>query len=95
MSDLFNKNYYIDLDVIVEKCKTDTTTKDEDGKDVLEINIFKYEIIKMMIDRVINEIDDYEDEEIDIFQKEKSSSTSYKLAFNTLLKHDIIIEETE
>ena len=29
----------------------------------------------MMIDRVINEIDDYEDEEIDIFQKEKSSST--------------------
>ena len=63
MSNFLTKEYYIDLDGIVEKCKTDSSAKDEDGQDIIEINIFKYEMIKMLIDRVINEIDDYEEDE--------------------------------
>jgi hypothetical protein len=72
-----------------------TTSKDEDGQEIVEINIFKYEMIKMLIDRVINEIDDYEEEELDIFRKDKVGTPSFRLAFNTLIKNDIIIEENE
>ena len=52
-------------------------------------------MIKMLIDRVINEIDDYEEEELDIFRKDKVGTPSFRLAFNTLIKNDIIIEENE
>jgi hypothetical protein len=95
MSNLLNGEYYIDIDAIVEKCKTDSSSKDEDGQEIIEINIFKYEMIKMLIDRVINEIDDYEEEELDIFRKDKVGTPSFRLAFNTLIKNDIIIEENE
>lgn len=95
MSSFLDKEYYIDLDGIVEKCKTDSSTKDEDGQDIIEINIFKYEMIKMLIDRVINEIDDYEQDELAILRSDKIGSASFRLAFNTLIKNDIIIEEKE
>ena len=59
MHKFYGKDYYIDIDGIVEKCKTGGTISDEDGKDVIEINVFKYELIKMMLERVLNEFDDY------------------------------------
>ena len=47
MVEVFGKSYYIDIDGITEKCRTGNTIKDEDDKDSIEINIFKYEIIKI------------------------------------------------
>jgi len=55
-----------------------------------QINIFKFEIIKMCIDRILSEIDEV-DEDLGSFGANKTS-TSFKLAFNTLLKYEIIIE---
>ena len=74
MGKIFENSYYIDVDGIIEKCKTGGMLQDEDGKEVIEINVFKYELIKMLIDRVINDFDDEMEEEMDIFSKNQSNS---------------------
>jgi hypothetical protein len=93
MVELFGKHYYIDLDGITDKCRTGNRVKNEDEEedDTLEINIFKYEIIKMCLDRVLSEYDEV-DEELGAFGK-NNSTTSFKIAFNTLIKYEILIEE--
>jgi hypothetical protein len=93
MVELFGKSYYIDVDGITEKCRTGNTIKEEDGSESLEINIFKYEIIKMCLERVLGEVDEI-DEEIAMFGK-NNVTVSFKIAFNTLIKNNILIEENE
>ena len=77
MVEIFGKNYYIDIENIVNKCTTYIPVKiDEDDEDddkqnaesttTIEVNIFKYEIIKMCLDRILNDIQDV-DEEMGIF----------------------------
>jgi hypothetical protein len=94
MVEVFGKLYYIDLDSISEVCRTGKTIKDEeDDSETLEINIFKYEVIKMCIERVLNEFED-SDEEMGLFAQ-KETTVSFRIAFNTLLKNNILIEENE
>jgi hypothetical protein len=93
MVEIFGKNYYIDIDGITEKCKTGNTVKDEDNNETLEVNIFKYEVIKMCLERVLNDYEDV-DEEIGVFAQ-KDTSISFKIAFNTLIKNEILKEEDE
>lgn len=93
MVELFGKAYYIDLDGITDKCRTGNKIKTEEDEDTLEINIFKYEIIKMCLDRVLSEYEEV-DEELGAFGKNTSSS-SFKIAFNTLIKYEILIEDDE
>jgi hypothetical protein len=92
MGKIFENSYYIDVDGIIEKCKTGGMLQDEDGKEVIEINVFKYELIKMLLDRVINDFDDEMEEDLDIFSKNQSNSKSFNLAFNTLIQYGIILE---
>ena len=87
------KDYYIDIDGIVDKCRTGGTISDEDGKDVIEINVFKYELIKMMLDRVLNEFEDEGDDDMLSSLKNGPGSLSFNLAFNTLIQYGIINEE--
>jgi hypothetical protein len=92
MVELFGKNYYIDIDGITDKCRTNKTVEEDDEDEgATEINIFKYEIIKMCLERVLGEIDDV-DEEMGMFAK-NTTTTSFKIAFNTLIKYKILIEE--
>lgn len=91
MVEVFGKYYYIDLDTVTEVCRTGNTVKDDDGGESLEINIFKYEIIKMCLERVLNEFDE-SDEEMGLFAQ-KDTTISFRLAFNTLVKNNILIEE--
>ena len=93
MAEFYNKNYYIDIDGMIDKCRTGGTLQDEDGKDVMEINVFKYELLKMMLDRVLNEIDDIEEDDVLSSLKQSSGSVSFNLAFNTLIQYGIINEE--
>ena len=67
--------------------------KEDDGSESLEVNIFKYEVIKMCLDRVLGEIDEV-DEQLGKFAQE-GTSVSFKIAFNTLIKNKILIEEEE
>ena len=92
MVELFGKSYYIDIDGITEKCRTGNTIKDDEGE-TLEINIFKYEIIKMCLDRVLNDYEDV-DEEMGVFGG-NNVNVSLKIAFNTLIKNGILIEDDE
>jgi len=93
MVEIFGKSYYIDLDGITEKCRTGNTIKDEEEEETLEVNIFKYEIIKMCLDRVLGEIDEV-DEQLGKFAQE-GTSVSFRIAFNTLIKNQILIEDDE
>jgi len=93
MVEIFGKSYYIDLDGITEKCRTGNTIKDEEEEETLEVNIFKYEIIKMCLDRVLGEIDEV-DEQLGKFAQE-GTSVSFRIAFNTLIKNQVLIEDDE
>lgn len=88
-----SKNYYIDIDGMIDKCRTGKTLQDEDGGDVMEINVFKYELLKMMLDRVLNEIDDMESDDILSSFKQTPGTLSFNLAVNTLIQYGIINEE--
>jgi len=100
MLQIFGKNYYLDIDGIVDKCsmaekinenvKNDENDENSSEDESQTINIFKYEIIKMCIDRILDEVDDV-DEEMGPFAS-NSTTTSFKIAFNTLLKNQIILE---
>jgi hypothetical protein len=93
MVEIFGKYYYIDLDGITDRCRTGKTIKDEDDQDTLEVNIFKYEVIKMCLETVLSEIQDV-DNEMGAFAA-KQTSIAFNLAFNTLIKNEILIEEYE
>jgi hypothetical protein len=93
MPDFKNNDYYLDIDGYIEKCRTGNTLKDEDDKDVMEINIFKYEIIKMMLERILDEFDEEGDDDVLSSLKGKKTSVSFNLAFNTLYQYGIIKEE--
>ena len=62
MVEVFGKFYYIDVENLTEKCSMSPPSKDENGNNVLEINLFKYEVVKMCIGRILNEYDDDDDE---------------------------------
>lgn len=88
MVQIFGKNYSIDIDEIIRVCETSKDSEEE----ATEINIFKYEILKFCLDRVLNDIDGEIDEEIPIYAQSELS-ISFKIAFNTLIKYNILTEE--
>ena len=96
----FGKNYYIDIDGITDKCRTVKTknngTEESEFEDeaTIEINIFKYEIIKMCLARVLSEYEEDENE-MSILKGSNNSPISFKIAFNTLIKYEILIEDDE
>lgn len=91
MVEVFGKYYYIDLDAVTEVCRTGNTVKEDDGSESQEINIFKYEVIKMCVERILNEFDE-SDEDMGLFAQ-KDTTISFRIAFNTLVKNNILIEE--
>lgn len=93
MVEIFGKSYYINIDAVSEKCRTGNMIKNEDGSETYEINIFQYEIIKMCLDRILNDIEDV-DEELGAFGQ-TDTSISFKIAFNTLIKNQILVEDDE
>lgn len=105
MFEIWGENYYIDVENIVDKCTTvlPLKKKDEDNKEdnddipdaTIEINMFKYEVVKMCLDRVLNDFDDMDETDDKILKKFAlpDMSVSFKLAFNTLIKYEIIIQD--
>ena len=90
MVKIFGQAYYFDLDAINEECKTGKLIKIDDNEtDVLEINVFKYEILKMCIERVLNEFEQI-DEKMGQYAMNESS-ISFKIAFNTLIKNNVLL----
>jgi hypothetical protein len=92
MLELFGKHYIIDIEEVTNACKTGNKTQDDDGNDTYEINIFKYELLKLCVERILNEYEK-EDSELAGYNSNNDVSLSFKLAFNTLIKNNIIIED--
>jgi hypothetical protein len=94
MFDTFGKNYYLNLDNLINQCKIDydDSPKSEDAT----INIFKYEILKMCVDRLINEIDDIDEvnENLGIYNN-NDMPISLKITMNTLINYNILTEDDE
>jgi len=62
-----------------------------DNDDEQSINIFKYEIIKMCIERVLLSFDEENQERIGGISTGENNM-SYKIALNTLINNKILIE---
>jgi hypothetical protein len=99
MLEIFGKQYYIDVNRITEECRIDDTESSEkieteNTEEVSQtINIFKYELLKMFVERVLSENIE-EDDSIGVFASE-NTSISFKMAFNTLIKNNILIENDD
>ena len=96
MVEIYGKHYYIDLDAVTDRCRIEGIKKYDDEEEEGDesagsLNIFKYEIVKMCLERVLGEYDE-QDDDSDIFGVKKASQ-SFKIAFNTLIKYEILIEE--
>lgn len=91
MVEVLGKYYYIDLEGITKQSQTGSTILNEDGTETAEINIFKYEILKVCLERILNEYQEVDDN-LGPFGEE-SLSVSFKFAFNTLIKYKILIED--
>jgi hypothetical protein len=89
MAQIYGKNYYIDVDNMIEICKT-AKSMTEESEDNLEINIFKYEILKNCVEKVLNTYEDMDDEMPLLI--ENQFDISFVLAFNTLIKYNVLIE---
>ena len=98
MVEIYGKHYYIDLEAITECCKIEKPTPKATGKskgetENTEINIFKYEILKLCLERVLSEYEEVDEELGELSQKD--SSISFRIGLNTLLKYDILIDDYE
>lgn len=96
MVEIYGKHYYIDLDAITDSCKIEktkpkSTAKGKDENENTEINIFKYEVLKLCLERVLSEYEEVDEQLGDLAQKD--SSISFRIGLNTLLKYDILIDD--
>ena len=81
MFTIFNENYYIDLDKIVDECELKETTGET------QIHLIKYETVKFMLETILTEAENIDDT---LGLKSSALTPSFKLAFNTLLFKNLI-----
>lgn len=95
MIEVLGENYYIDLDEIEkyidmsdknEPAEEDDVASDNTGE--MKINIVKFELVKMFLETILSEVDNYDD---NLIKKSKTNSTiPFRLAFNSLLNKKLI-----
>jgi hypothetical protein len=93
MINIFGREYYINLENIDKICKVDcppTDVAENVDPNIEYIKIFLYEIIKLCIERILND-NEINDEDLGSLSQ-KDTTISFRLAFNTLLKYDILID---
>tara|TARA_R110000796_G_scaffold202438_5_gene318769 strand:- start:1778 stop:2092 length:315 start_codon:yes stop_codon:yes gene_type:complete len=100
MIDVLGSMYYLDLEELERFIELDdVVTKEKDDKQEVDSNvtvddggqrfsIIKFDIIKMMIEVVITEREEF-DENLGSYQAKKTS-IPFRVAFNTLLRYNII-----
>lgn len=96
--EIFGEEWFIDLNEITEACKYDgeLPNLEDDNGNIIEdenevINIFKYEIIKMSIERILtNDIIDQDEDQMLSPINGNKKPVSFKLAFNTLTESGIL-----
>jgi hypothetical protein len=91
MIQILGENYFIDLDEIenyLDMSQTDDSEDSESGVTETKINIIKFEMLKMLLDTVLNE-QEIVDEKLGM-KSNAQVSIPFKLAFNSLLNKKLI-----
>jgi hypothetical protein len=91
MIQVFGENYFIDLDEIenyLDMSQTDDSEDSESGVTETKINIIKFEMVKMLLDTVLNE-QEIIDEKLGM-KSNAQVSIPFRLAFNSLLNKKLI-----
>ena len=97
MVEILGEYYYLNIDKITESCElTVDVDTDEEGTATgsvdQTINVFKYDTIKMCLDTILTE-PAQDDNGLGLLNSELS--IPFKIAFNTLIKNQILIEDDE
>jgi len=97
MLEVMGKFYFINVDKIIEKCRPVYTEEeqrenDDAGEQKLEINVFKFEVYKSCLDRVLTEYQEEDEQDVAAFTN-KTPNMSFGIAFNTLVKNEILTED--
>jgi hypothetical protein len=88
MIEIWNENYYVDLDAIEKYVDIkDTDTSNTSGQTDTRINLVRYEMVKLMLDVIFTE-HDIQDEKLGLHNS--GLSVPFKLAFNSLLNKKLI-----
>jgi hypothetical protein len=91
MIQILGENYFIDLDEIenyLDMSQTDDSEDSESGVTETKINIIKFEMVKMLLDTVLNE-QEIVDEKLGM-KSNAQVSIPFRLAFNSLLNKKLI-----
>jgi hypothetical protein len=91
MIQVFGENYFIDLDEIenyLDMSQTDDSEDSESGVTETKINIIKFEMVKMLLDTILNE-QEIVDEKLGM-KSNAQVSIPFRLAFNSLLNKKLI-----
>jgi hypothetical protein len=91
MIQVLGENYFIDLDEIenyLDMSQTDDSEDSESGVTETKINIIKFEMVKMLLDTVLNE-QEIIDEKLGM-KSNAQVSIPFRLAFNSLLNKKLI-----
>lgn len=86
MLQVLGELYYIDLDSVSKTI--DMPNHSISGETEQTINLVSFEVIKMMLEIIMTERDEV-DENLGIHSA-NNLSIPFKVAFNTLLKHEIL-----
>lgn len=85
MYQILNEMYYLDLDRLEEYLSIPPKEDDEDNTN--QFSAIKYEVIKTLIEVLLSETKDFDD---NLKTYNRELSIPFILAFNTLLKHNIL-----
>ena len=91
MIQVLGENYFIDLDEIenyLDMSQADNGEDSESGMTETKINIIKFEMVKMLLDTVLNE-QEIVDEKLGM-KSNAQVSIPFRLAFNSLLNKTLI-----
>jgi len=87
MLEVFGELYYIDLESVSKTIEIEPLD-DFSGNTEQSINLVSFEVIKMMLEIIMTEREEI-DENLGVHST-KNLSIPFKVAFNTLLKHQIL-----
>jgi transcription termination factor NusB len=87
MLEVFGELYYIDLESVSRTIEIEPLYE-VSGNTEQSINLVSFEVIKMMLEIIMTEREEV-DENLGTYST-KNLSIPFKVAFNTLLKHQIL-----
>jgi hypothetical protein len=91
MIQVLGENYFIDLDEIesyLDMIHDEDSSDSESGVTETKINIIKFEMVKLLLDTVLNE-QEVVDEKLGM-KSNSNVSIPFKIAFNSLLNKKLI-----